>query len=437
VRSNSQRTKGEERDGISEKTEPTAPIALTLHSLKATSWLLASLLLGLAAVWVLLAGIGADWVTLAQGDHTVVSADPLAPHPVVVTTIPLPMSSPLGQAVVAVNPTTGYAYVLAHARYPYPNANLMIISGTEVISSRSSADYRGALAVNPNLGSVYMPIDGGLAVISGTEIVEVIPIDTTLTGRAIGVEPNSGYIYVDGYDWSGICIPEAPWCGGIVWVLNGWSTRLNVGGLVEAIGVNPSTNYAYATCHNEGLWDLRYTVVIHSTEEISRAQSFGEVIGINPDNGYVYITEADRNRVHVLSGTQIVQILTTGMEPRAIGVNPRTGYVYIANTGGNSVTVISETQVITTLTVGLEPEAIGVNSESGYIYVANANNDTLSVISGTQIIRTLSVGHAPGAVGVNPDAGYAYVVNYDDATISVIREMILPHRIYLPLVVKH
>jgi hypothetical protein len=39
----------------------------------------------------------------------------------------------LGQAAVAVNPTTSYAYVLAHARYPYPNANLMVINETEMI----------------------------------------------------------------------------------------------------------------------------------------------------------------------------------------------------------------------------------------------------------------------------------------------------------------
>jgi YVTN family beta-propeller protein len=426
---------------ISEKTEHTASIALTLHSLKATPRLLIPLLLGLAAVWVLLTGLGADRVTLAQGEHTAVSVDPLGPHPIVVATIPLSVSLPLIEAVVAVNPTTGYAYVLAHAPYRYTFANLMIISGTVVISSSTSTDYGGTLAVNPNLGSVYMPMDGSLVVISGTEIVKVIPVDeefTTLTGRAIGVEPNSGYIYVDGYEWYPVCIPEIQCVEGIVWVLsNGWSTRLNVGGPVGAIGVNPATGYVYATCHNEGLWDLRYTVVIHHTEEISRVQSFGEAIGINPDNGYVYIAEADLNRVHVLSGTQVVQTLTTGVEPRAIGVNPRTGYVYVANTGSNSVTVISETQVITTLTVGLEPEAIGVNPESGYIYVANVGNNTLSVISGTQIVWSLSAGHAPGAVGVNPDAGYVYVVNYDDATISVIRGMILPHRIYLPLIVKH
>jgi hypothetical protein len=42
-------------------------------------------------------------------------------------------SPPLGQAAVAVNPTTSYAYVLAHARYPYPNANLMVINETEMI----------------------------------------------------------------------------------------------------------------------------------------------------------------------------------------------------------------------------------------------------------------------------------------------------------------
>ncbi|RME43068.1 MAG: YncE family protein [Chloroflexi bacterium] len=421
-----------------EKTECIALIARTSYSLKAILRLFIPLLLVLAAACALLTKMGTDRVTLAQGEYTTISANPSAPYPVVVATIPLSVPSPLSHAVVAVNPTTDYAYVLAHTQYLYPHANLMIISGTEVISSSVSGNYGGALAVNPTLGHVYMPVVGGVAVISGTEVVEVMPIEGPLTGRAIGVEPHSGHIYVDGYDWFTACIPEVQWCGGIVWVFaNGGSTRLDVGGGVGAIGVNPATGYAYATCQTGGLLDFRYTVVIHGTGEISQVHSFGEAIGVNPDDGYVYIAEADQNRVHVLSGTQIVQTLTTDMEPRAIGVNPHTGYVYVANTGSNNVTIISKTQVITTLTVGLKPEAIGVNPKSGYIYVANAGNDTLSVISGTQVIWTISAGHAPGAVGVNPDAGYAYVVNYDDATILVMHEMILPHRAYLPLIIKH
>jgi YVTN family beta-propeller protein len=420
-----------------------APAGLNSPDLKASWQAITPLLLSLSAALVLLAGIRADRLTLAQGARTTVGMDPLAPHPVLVTTIPLFVPSRLGHAVAAVNPTTGYAYVLAHARYPfaYPRANLMTISGTQVVSSSTSVDYGGALAVDSTLGHVYMPVDGGLAVISGTETVEVIPIGeapATLTGRAIGVEPNSGSIYVDGYEWGGICLPEIAWCGGIVWVLsNGSVICRRVGGVVNAIGVNPATGYAYATCRTGGLWDLRYTAVIRVTEEISCVRAFGEAIGINPYSGHVYLSEADQNRVYMLSGTHVLQTFPTGMEPRAIGVNPRTGYVYVANTGSSSVTVISATQVITTLAVGLGPEAVGVNPESGYIYVANAGNDTLSVISGTQVIWALPVGRAPGSVGVNPRAGYAYVVNYDDATISVIREMSLSHRIHLPLVVKH
>ncbi len=426
---------------MDQKRRQVSFVDLAPHNLQVSSQLLIPLLLGLTAIGTLLVGAGTAQATLAQRGHTAVKANPPLPYPVVVTTIPIPVPSPLIHAVVAVNPTTGYAYVLAYAQpsYPnYPNVNLTIISGTEVIFSSTSADYRGALAVNPNLSRVYAPIDGGVAVISGTEIVEVIPVNTTLTGRAIGVEPNSGYIYVDGYEWFVICIPETPWCGGIVWVLGDeGSTRLNTSGRVETIGINPTNGYAYVTCRSGGLWDLRYTVVVHGTEEIAQAPSFGEAIGTNPDTGYVYISAADQNRVYMLSDTQVVQTLTTGTEPRAIGINPRTGYVYVANAGSNDVTVISKTQVITTLTVGLEPKAIGVNPKSGYIYVTNADDDTLSVISDTQVIWTLPAGHAPGAIGVNSGAGYAYVVNYDDATISVIREMILPHRLYLPLIVKH
>jgi YVTN family beta-propeller protein len=418
----------------SSRKEPHAP-----HAIEAATRLLTVLLLGLAAVWALLAGITTDRVTLAQRKHMAVPANPLALRPVVVATIPLSVPSPLIQATVAVNPATGYAYVLAHAEHPYPYsyANLMIISGTEVISNSIDCDYGSTLAVNPDRGHVYIPGVGGLVVISGTEIVAVIPTDSTFRGQAIGVEPKSGCIYADGYDWQALCFPETPWCAGIVWVLaNASSTRLNVGGLVHAIGVNPATGYVYATCRTGGLWDWGYTVVIHGTEEISQVHSFGEAVGINPDTGYVYIVEADQNRLHVLSGTQVVQALAVGTEPRAVGINSHTGYVYVANSGSNNVTVISKTQVITTLAVGLEPEAIGVNPVTGYTYVTNAADDTLSVISGTQVVWSISTGQSPEAVGINPDAGYAYVVNYDDATVSIIREMALPHWNYLPLVVK-
>ena len=413
-----------------------------MHKLKVICQLFAAVFLGLAAAWVLLAGVRADQITLDRGKYTQVSLDLPDLQPVVVATIPLAVSPPLIHSVVTVNPTNGYAYVLAYAHdsssHYHITANLMIMSYTEVISSSISADYGGALAVDPNRGNMLMPVRGGVAVISGTEMIRVIAVDTTLTGRTIGVEPGSGYIYVDGYDWLRLCIPEYEWCGGIVWVIfNGASTRLNVGGLVHAIGVNPATGYAYVTGCTGGLMGSCYTDVISRAERVSRVQSFGEAIGINPNNGYVYIAEADQNRVHVISGTQVVETLATGTQPSAIGVNPRTGYIYIANAGSNSLTVISATQVITTCAVGPRPSAIGVNPESGYIYVANGGNDTLSVISGTQVIRTLTVGHAPGAIGVNSNAGYIYVVNHDDASVSVIHEISLPYRLYLPVLVKH
>jgi DNA-binding beta-propeller fold protein YncE len=421
-----------------EKPKRTTPIALTLHGLKTLSQLLIPLLLGLTAAWIFLTEIGANRAALAQEEQIVAGLDPLAPQPVLVTTIPLPVLSPLAQASVAVNAVTGYVYVLARAQYPYSNANLMIISGTKVIASNTSTNYKGVLTVNSNLGYVYIPVVGGVATISGTKIVNIIPVDRTLVGNAISVEPNSGFVYVDGYDWFTVCILETPWCGGIVWVLtNGGGTRLNVGGRVAAIGVNTVTGYVYATYRTGGLWDFKGTVVISDTEEITRLPIFGEAIGVNPNNGYVYLAEAAQNRVQVLNGTQVLQTLPVGIEPRAIGVNPRTDYVYIANKGSNNVTVISATLVMTTLPVDLAPEAIAVNPDSGYVYVAHAGNNTLSVISGTQIISSLAVGSAPRAIGVNPETGFTYVVNYDDATVSIIREMILPFRIYLPLLIKH
>jgi YVTN family beta-propeller protein len=382
-----------------------------------------------------LSGATSDRAATAEKQQSVTGASELAPVPVVVATIPLSLSPPLSRAAVVVNPVNGYAYVLA--RRLSPIANLVIISGADLISSSTSSAYGGALAVNSGLGRVYMPVMGGLATISGTEIISVTPIGqayATVTGQAIDVDPDSGYVYTAGYDWSAICIPEAPQCGGILWsVVDGSVTRLGVGGIVHAIGVHPATGYAYAAIRTGGLFDIKQTAVIHQAQMITRVQAFGEAMAIHAEQGYVYLAEAQQNRVRVLSGTEVVTTLATGTQPRAIGVNPRTGFVYVANAGSQNVTVISDTQVITTLKVGQGPAAIGVNPESGYVYVTNAAADSVSVISGTQSIWAFHVDGAPSAIGVNPDTGYAYIVNYEDATILIMREMNLSHHVYLPV----
>jgi DNA-binding beta-propeller fold protein YncE len=91
--------------------------------------------------------------------------------------------------------------------------------------------------------------------------------------------------------------------------------------------------------------------------------------------------------VAVVSGTSVVTTIDRGgAGPFALGVNPATGYVYVAEFVSHTLLVLSGTNVITTLPTGITPAGVGVNESTGYAYVSNQGSDSITVISGTQVL---------------------------------------------------
>ncbi len=250
--------------------------------------------------------------------------------------------------------------------------------------------------------------------LSGTRVITTLPMGSP---RAVGVNPTSGYVYVVNSNDS-------------VTVLSATQviTTLSIGSYPWAIGVNPVTGYVYVA---NGI--SNDVTVISGTQVvaiISTGHLYPDMIGVNPSSGYIYVTNKHSNGsyVTVLSGTEFITNLPVDGYPTAIGINPASGYIYVASQVGNDedcVTVLSGTEVITTLIVGKYPSAIKVNPVSGYIYVANALSDYVTVLSGTQLIENLTVRGWPRDIAVNPANQLIYVTNGKGGSVSVIQELIV------------
>lgn len=157
------------------------------------------------------------------------------------------------------------------------------------------------------------------------------------------------------------------------------------------------------------------------------APTFQE-IAVQPVTGWVYVTDYDRDAIHVFSGTEVLAtIQNVGYRPNAIAIHPDAGYIYVANARGDpkqfkpgSVAIISGTQVITRLQVGFVPQIIVANPVDGRVYVGQAVGNlpqspgTLAIIEGTRLITMTSLGwEAPRTVkdmAIDERTGAVYMI---------------------------
>ncbi len=153
---------------------------------------------------------------------------------------------------------------------------------------------------------------------------------------------------------------------------------------------------------------------------------YSQDISIHPDTGWVYVTDYDRNAVHILDGTEVLAtIQDVGYHPGSIAVHPDTGYVYVANAHGSlqqkhpgSVAIISGTQVITRLQVGAVPQIAIVNPVDARIYVGQWTGGlvgewgALAVIDGAQLITMTSLGLETSVedMAIDERTGALYIV---------------------------
>lgn len=274
-----------------------------------------------------------------------------------------------------------------------------------------------AIGINPNTGYVYVANsgEGSVTILQGTSVVTTV--GTGNSPRSVGVNPATGYIYVGNY------------VGNDVAILKDTAYVTGSGSIAQpnVIGVNLVTGYAYV-----GSRFFNSITVFSATKTITTVSLGGSGpnnypldIQINPDTGRVYATTNDPlPKLKVISGTQVIATIPITTVGR-IGINTSTGYVYL--TDGNNgtlpgnVAIVSDTTVIGEIPVGMNPFAIAVDSARDYVYVSNRTDNTVSVIHGTSVITTVAVGTEPYAIAVDPVTGFAYVTHFLDTDVYVLR----------------
>lgn len=312
----------------------------------------------------------------------------------------------IGPAAMEVNSGTGYVYVALQG----DRNTVLVLSDTRVISQVVMTSMPGAIGVNPSTGYVYVTADDSVAVLSGTAVITQVVLNNP---QAIGVNPQTSYVYAALLD-------------GQVAVLSGTEVVdiLPVGNWPVDVGCNPHTGYVYvANFYSNDVTVIRDRNVVTTLP----AGLHPARVGINVDTGYVYVANdggpsGALDTVTVISGTQVVTTVPVGDWPRDVAINERTGYGYITNAWSNDVTVVEGITVVATVPTGAFPLVIARNPVSGRFYIADSIGDRVWVISGTSVIGKLAVGDYPLSLAVNSTDGLVYVANRRSCTVDVISD---------------
>jgi YVTN family beta-propeller protein len=341
------------------------------------------------------------------------------------------ISNPFMPVDVAVNSTTGLAYVVNQGA-----GHIWVISGTELVQTidpsgggcPSHIDYGDCLNsvnVNPFTGKVYVTqwYYDRLNIISGTALIGWVYGGQGTAGSVM--HPKADTVYA-----------LDKWTDGVT-VIQGDRDRVRVSASDPDAGcVNPVNGYAYIANTQANNVLVISDLILTATVPVGSRPNAAACTA----DGYVYVVNSGSNpaTVSVITGTQVIATISVGQSTTSLGVdgywgtrlsgstnfvaiNERTGYVYVSNWGSNSVSVISGTTRIAAITVGDRPNAIGVYTPTNTVYVANIGSNTVSVISDTEVITTVSVGVYPIALAVNTNNGYVYVANRDSDSVSIIQ----------------
>jgi YVTN family beta-propeller protein len=309
-------------------------------------------------------------------------------------------------ARLAVNPTTGLAYVCNQGV-----DTLNVLSGTEVLATLPLRDVPRDVAADPLSGWIYVAQETALAAVQDAAIGTTLPI----AARDVALDPLRGLAYVAG---DGVAVISGTQLLGTV----------DLGQPPRAVAVNRRTGLAYATA---GGAEDGFVAVISGTERIGIVRTGGAPAGlvVDPVRDRVFVLHRGQGRLSVIEGTQ--RRFPNIFLPRPAldaAVNPLTGDVYVATRGP---LVLAQGLDGSVIGLGLEALAVAVDVKQGVAY-ATTRDGQVAVLDGPNLVTMLPAGHRPIDLAIDSETGRVYVANFGSDTITVIERRGLP-RIYLPL----
>lgn len=204
----------------------------------------------------------------------------------------------------------------------------------------------------------------------------------------------------------------------------------------------------------------------------------------DPSNNYIYVADTYLNQLYVISGTKVIQTITSttyyGLAsldgPWGVAYDPAGGFyggsgtIVVTNNVGNTIALFATpapatgstllfdvmpvgacpsgvvydpffNQVMVTnlcsdnvtaidgtiftvdaagIPVGKDPQGIAYDPSTEDVYVANSGGKNVTVISDDTVVKSIKVGSGPIDVAFDQSNLHLYVVNYVSGTVSVI-----------------
>ena len=154
------------------------------------------------------------------------------------------------------------------------------------------------------------------------------------------------------------------------------------------------------------------------------SDTFPGAAAFSPVNNDVYVTGEESDAVYVISGTTLVDTITSSdfSEPYGIAYDPGDHAIGVANFGGNDVVWINGEAIIQTSPAGTEPFGITYDPYWANVLVTNLGSDNVTCYSALylDVDGNVAVGDSPTGIAFDPAVSLDYVANIDSNNVSVI-----------------
>lgn len=315
------------------------------------------------------------------------------PAPIVVGTIPLPAGVSEARGI-AVNSTTGRAYVAIGTSWANSSYQVRVLAGTTVVADIpvGAGDFSTGpthMAVNAATNRAYVThtgsafataVNGGTNSVIGTVATGAYPegiVTNPLTNRLYIANTNSGNVSV---------IDTAADANTPLATIGIPSAGAGVTNLYLAIA--PAASRLWVTAPGLGKIFVVDTTshAIVGTFFVSAGHSGGPVNAVvDPASNKLYVTRSGLSEILVLNGSTgaTVASIPVGVPANGIAINPTLGRVY-ATTGPN-LTVINTTSDAIVATAALGAPASGsvaADTSSGRIYVSTSGSQVVVLQDG-------------------------------------------------------
>jgi YVTN family beta-propeller protein len=148
---------------------------------------------------------------------------------------------------------------------------------------------------------------------------------------------------------------------------------------------------------------------------------------VHPNTHRVYVTSRDNDRVVMLDGDSLAEVMhaDVGSQPWGVDLDVAANKLYVANFASGDVTVLDATTLeqLKVIRVGGQPTFVDVNPITGKVFVVVYGSNLVAIIDVDEDRLEASVptgGGGAWGLAVNPNLNQVYVSNRDSGTVTTL-----------------